>query len=314
MTRSFTVVELFAGQGGFVSGFSRVEGWRHIAAVEIEEKHCKVLRQVFPDLNVIHSSVADVDWNNVLNGIEVDCVVGGPPCQPFSRGSKSQNGWDDPRNGIPMFVAAVKTINPKSVLMENVSALWGVTHRDHIITDVINEFKAMGFSHTTHHIVNAADFGAPCQRRRLFIYGTRSKHLSPQKTHKGRRVAARDFLLSSLEGRAPDGEPLPEWVMPKIQGAVGDIIIDCKQGNKVGRQFVSLDEPCFTLVASQGIRHRIRVDGQYYRMRAPDAAALQGMDPRCTVEGIGNAVNVWQAEAWARTIRDYLLSLGNEDE
>jgi hypothetical protein len=143
----------------------------------------------------------------------------------------------------------------------------------------------------------------------LFIYGTRFDHKWPVKTHAQNHVGSRHYLVPLLEAREPDGRPLPEWVKPKIKGVKGDIIIDCKQGNKVGRQFVSLDEPCFTLVATQGIRHRLRLNGRYYRMRAAEAAALQGMDPRCTVEGIGNAVNVWQAEAWAKIIRDYLLSL-----
>lgn len=307
-----SVIDLFAGQGGFITGFNKVNGWKHFLAVEFAEKHCEVLRTVHPTIPVSQKDVGSIDWEKEINGKEIDCVIGGPPCQPFSQGNNRRNGWDDPRNGIPSFVKAVKSINPKVFLLENVPWLWGGNQKHHI-QDLINELIDFGYTYTDAAILDAADFGAPCHRRRLFVYGTKQPHKWPVKTHNGTHVSARDFLIPLLDQREPDGTPLPDWVKPKIKGVRGDIIIDCKQGNKMGRQYVSLDEPCFTLVATQGIRHRIRYKGKYYRMRTPEAAALQGMDPRCTIEGIGNAVNTWQAEAWAKAIKDYLLSPnGNE--
>jgi len=306
--RYLLAVNLFAGEGGLITGFNKVKEWQHFLAVEIDKKHCDILREVFPSLPILQQDVALVDWKKVLGSIEIDCVIGGPPCQPFSQGSNGRNGWDDPRNGIPSFVKTVKSINPRAFLLENVPRLWASGQKRHI-EEIIEEFKEFGFSYTDAKVLDAADFGAPCHRRRLFVYGTKHPHEWPVKSHKVEYAASRQFLVPLLENREPDGEPLPEWVKPKIKKASGDIIIDCKQGNKLGRQYVSLDEPCFTLVASQGFRHRIRYNGQYYRMREAEAAALQGMDSRCTIEGIGNAVNVWQAEAWAKTIKEYLLSL-----
>lgn len=311
--KNFFVIDLFAGQGGFIAGFNKVDGWKHFLAVEMAEKHCKVLRNVHPRVPVFQESVDIVDWKNVLKGTEVDCVIGGPPCQPFSQSNNRRNGWNDPRNGVPTFVEAVKKINPEVFLLENVPWLWGSGQKHHI-QKIIDELIEFGYTFIDAAILDAADFGAPCHRRRLFIYGTKHPHKWPVKTHKGKQVSSRSFLAPLLSDREPDGAPLPDWVKPKIMGVRGDIIIDCKQGNKMGRQYVSLDEPCFTLVATQGIRHRIRYKGKYYRMRAPEAAALQGMDARCTIEGIGNAVNVWQAEAWAKTIKEYLLELQREQE
>lgn len=304
----FNVIDLYAGQGGFITGFNKVDGWEHFLAVEIAEKHCSVLREVHPKIPVLQNDVALVDWSKILNDIEIDCVIGGPPCQPFSQGNNRRNGWDDPRNGVPVFVDAVKKINPKVFLMENVPWLWGSSQKQHV-QELIDELIRYGYKYTDAAILDAADFGAPCHRKRLFIYGTKLTHNFPVKTHKDNHNSSRNFLAPLLSNREPDGAPLPEWVKPKIKGSKGDIIVDCKQGNKMGRQYVSLDEPCFTLVATQGIRHRIRYKGDYYRMRAPEAAALQGMDSRCTIDGVGNAVNVWQAEAWARTIKEYLLGL-----
>ncbi|NOH04740.1 MAG: DNA (cytosine-5-)-methyltransferase [Chloroflexi bacterium] len=309
----FHIIELFAGEGGFIAGFNRVGGWHHLFAVELAEKHCNVLREVFPNLSVVKDNVALIDWNSKIKGQVVDCVIGGPPCQPFSVSNNRRNGWHDSRNGIPSFVKAIKNINPKTFLLENVPWLWWGDQKHHI-QDLIDDLIAFGYTYTDAAILDATDYGAPCHRRRLFIYGTKQPHHWPVKSHKNNPVAARKYLVPLLEQREPDGEPLPDWVKPKIKGARGDIIIDCKQGNKIGRQYVSMDEPCFTLVATQGIRHRIRYKGKYYRMRAEEAATLQGMDPRCTIEGIGNAVNAWQAEAWAKTIKEYLMKLQADQE
>ncbi|MEW5941609.1 MAG: DNA cytosine methyltransferase, partial [Chloroflexota bacterium] len=93
---SLLVIDLYAGQGGFIAGFNKVEGWSHFAAVEIAEKHCTVLREVYPIISVLQQDVALVDWKRILSGVEIDCVIGGPPCQPFSQGNNRRNGWNDP--------------------------------------------------------------------------------------------------------------------------------------------------------------------------------------------------------------------------
>ena len=179
----FYLIDLYAGQGGFITGFNRVDGWEHFLAVEITEKHCNVLREVHPSVPVLQKDVALVNWEEALNGTEIDCVIGGPPCQPFSQGNNRRNGWDDPRNGVPTFVDAVKKINPKAFLMENVPWLWGSSQKKHV-QELINELIEYGYTYTDAAILDAADFGAPCHRRRLFIYGTKQPHEFPVKTHK----------------------------------------------------------------------------------------------------------------------------------
>ena len=59
---SFYLIDLYAGQGGFITGFNRIDGWEHFLAVEIAEKHCNVLREVHPNVPVLQKDVALVDW------------------------------------------------------------------------------------------------------------------------------------------------------------------------------------------------------------------------------------------------------------
>ena len=215
----FTAIDLFAGQGGLTAGFQRVKDWYHLAAVEKNAGHCRILRQIFPDLNVIQNDVSSVDWKSVLKGAEVDCVVGGPPCQPFSVGGRhwNGNGWDDECNGIPTFVDIVRILKPKAFLMENVASVWWTSYRHHI-QGIIDRFKEMGFVYTDAAVLDAADFGAPCHRKRLFVYGTQLDHSWLEKTHVGAHVGAREFLVPLLQNRKPDGAPIPEWAKPKVKG------------------------------------------------------------------------------------------------
>ena len=151
-------------------------------------------------------------------------MIGGPPCQPFSQGSNHRNGWDDPRNGIPAFVNAVKSINPKTFLLENVPRVWAGDQKRHV-EEVMKDLEDFGFTYTDAAILDLAEFCAPCHRSRLFVYGTKPLHKWLAKTHKGKLISARQSLVPLLENREPDGEPLPEWVKTKIKDARGFIII-----------------------------------------------------------------------------------------
>lgn len=72
----FLVIDLFAGQGGFIAGFNRVSQWKHFLAVEMVEKHCNVLRNVYPNVPVLQEDVALVDWESKLDGATIECVIG----------------------------------------------------------------------------------------------------------------------------------------------------------------------------------------------------------------------------------------------
>lgn len=115
-------------------------------------------------------SVVDIDWSDErYEGTEL--LVGGPPCQPFSQGA-SNDGEYDPRDMIPEFIRAVRELQPKVFIMEEVQTLTWKRHAAYL-ERVENDLRALGYV-VEHRILNSADFTDVGQaRKRLFVIGVR---------------------------------------------------------------------------------------------------------------------------------------------
>ncbi|MHA1381630.1 MAG: DNA cytosine methyltransferase, partial [Candidatus Helarchaeota archaeon] len=110
---------------------------------------------------------------------EIDVVIGGPPCQGFSMaGGKKRNGqtglWtgfvDDPKNHLfKEFVRIVDFIRPKFFVMENVAKMW---ENIPIRNEVTDSFKTIGYKKVISKVLDAADYGVPQHRYRVFFIGT----------------------------------------------------------------------------------------------------------------------------------------------
>jgi site-specific DNA-cytosine methylase len=116
-----------------------------------------------------HIDVRQIDYNDPrYQGVEV--VAGGPPCQPFSQ-SHDGDGRFDPRDMIPEFIRAVAELLPRLFVMEEVQTLTWAKHRDYLEM-VEADLRAIGYE-VEHRVLNAADYGIPQARKRLFIVGRR---------------------------------------------------------------------------------------------------------------------------------------------
>lgn len=119
------------------------------------------------------------DRNKLHRGYEIhkpsttpiDLVFGGPPCQGFSTIGKRQ--LDDVRNSLVFeFCRLVKELQPRYFVMENVPGLL-MPKYSHLLDQLMNEFQVAGYEITEPiQVLNAANFGVPQQRRRLFVLGT----------------------------------------------------------------------------------------------------------------------------------------------
>jgi DNA (cytosine-5)-methyltransferase 1 len=121
-----TSVELFAGVGGLALGVSNA-GFQHKAVIEIDADACETIREnqrrgVKPLIEwpLYQGDVRAFDFGSV--GEDTDLLAAGVPCQPWSLGGKHQ-GYQDERNLFPDTVAAIRTLRPKAVLIENVKGL-----------------------------------------------------------------------------------------------------------------------------------------------------------------------------------------------
>ncbi len=165
-----TMVDLFCGCGGFSLG-AEMAGFRSLAAIDIDGTLQSAYRRNFPGSAAIEASVADIgasDWRLLLGSARPDGVIGGPPCQGFSWIGKRRK--DDPRNSLlHHFYRHVAALKPKFFVMENVE---GLLHEDRIglltgaIEQVASRYKVLD-----PFIVNAADFGAATNRKRVVVVG-----------------------------------------------------------------------------------------------------------------------------------------------
>ena len=169
-------VDLFAGAGGMSLGFQQA-GFDVMAAVEYDPIHCAIHEFNSPDCVAICRSVADIDGRYIrehseIGGAEVDVVFGGAPCQGFSMIGKRI--LDDPRNHlVHHFVRLVSELRPKFFVFENVKGLTVGEHKK-FLCEIIQAFEENGYKiEKRYQVLNAASFGVPQDRRRLFLLGAR---------------------------------------------------------------------------------------------------------------------------------------------
>lgn len=171
-------IDLFCGAGGLSLGLKRA-GWELMASVEYDHYASATHRYNFPGGSHLECDIRDIDWRSFSG--KIDLVAGGPPCQPFSVSGK-QRGQSDLRDMVPEFLRAVEELRPTAFMMENVKGL--TLHRfKSYLTQTVTQFEKLGYS-VTYKVLNAADFGVPQQRERVFVVGIKGGVFSfPEKTH-----------------------------------------------------------------------------------------------------------------------------------
>lgn len=157
-------VSLFSGAGGFDLGAQQA-GIETVLAVEWAPDAAATYRAAFPHTVLHTGDVRDQDFDAVGH---VDIVFGSPPCQPFSAGGQHR-GRVDPRDMIPAFIEAVRVMQPRAFVMENVPGLATRPH-DAYLSSVLQRLAMLGYS-VNWTVLDAVGFGVPQRRRRWFCAG-----------------------------------------------------------------------------------------------------------------------------------------------
>lgn len=169
-------IDLFAGAGGMSLGFEQA-GFDVVAAVEIDPIHSAIHEYNFPKCKTICASVTALEGSDIraaagIGSQEIDVVFGGAPCQGFSMIGK--RALDDPRNElVHHYVRLVHQLLPKYFVFENVKGLTLGKH-SRFLEEIIEALDDAGYDVVTDYkVLNAADYGVPQDRRRLFLMGAR---------------------------------------------------------------------------------------------------------------------------------------------
>jgi DNA (cytosine-5)-methyltransferase 1 len=169
-SRVIRFVDLFAGMGGTRLGFEQAcqeLGLKHACTFtsEIKNHAIKAYSENFAD-DRIAGDITAIDPNDIP---AFDFLLAGFPCQPFSAAGKRKGLRDDRGNLFFNIVEILEAKRPTGFLLENVDGL--VTDNDgETIAMIEHELCALGYQ-INWRVLNAADFGVPQQRKRLYITG-----------------------------------------------------------------------------------------------------------------------------------------------
>ena len=343
--RVLTAISLYTGVGGLDFGFEAA-GYRTAVAVEVDRTCCTTIRlnRSWPlldgDINSITSR--EILRAGGLRKGQADVLIGGPPCQPFSKSSYWANGdadrLDDPRaDTLTAFLRVLRDTKPRSFLVENVK---GLSYRgkaeglQHIFDGVrrINEAENTKYN-IAWKVLNGADFGVPQLRERVFLVASRDgrQFSFPEPTHgKGREEPHRtawdaigDLANApadpslTLRGKWADLVPsIPEgqnylWHTPR-----GDGLPLFGWRTRYWNFLLKLakDRPSWTIQASPGPstgpfhwKNRLLSPVELCRLQTfPEDLSFEC--PRSEIQKmLGNAVPSLLAEVLATEIRDQLL-------
>jgi DNA (cytosine-5)-methyltransferase 1 len=185
-------VDLFCGCGGISVGL-QLSGFEVIAGIDIEKKYLASFVHNFPKAHAMNTDISTISPEEFMRTIgivpgELDLLVGGPPCQGFSKNVPRKNRYlEDPKNLlVKSFLDYCEVIQPKMILMENVAEMKN-GFEEVYSQEIINRLEEEGYTITTA-ILNSADYGIPQRRRRAFFLANRYgiQFVPPKPTHAAR--------------------------------------------------------------------------------------------------------------------------------
>lgn len=295
-----TYISLFSGAGGLDIGLEKA-GWRTafasdndpFAIATIKANAGRFLargKRAFDGTHVEQADIRLLDARLVLSKAgmsrgNVQLLAGGPPCQSWSSAGH-QRGFNDPRGQLfDDFVRLADKLDARWLLLENVRGLLTARGPDGMPGSALGRIRQQLFKvgfQTSVALINAADFGVPQRRVRLFMVGFRSGDAPPwpEATH------------SKL------GDSRPRWIsLGDALGGVGRLDQDeiIRPSGKMARDLELI--PAGSGVKSQGKSERTRPGGHW------------GYKQGAFIADLGQSARTVTASAQQDWIRDPILGL-----
>jgi DNA (cytosine-5)-methyltransferase 1 len=310
-------------------GFSAA-GFALVSSIE-QDVDCCATQRTNHFLNVVQNSVEIWLESKAASDLRPDVVIGGPPCQPFSKSaywsSSSAQGLADKRaDCVAVFMSAIAKLRPRCFLIENVPGFVTAGGVEFVERE-LRRLRAKGLDyHFTWQILNCADFGVPQKRERFFGVGSMNCEFKfPESTHDDEHVTAWDALRHFKRPKSEDVVPKGKWadLIPTIPEG-RNYLWHTARGGGVELfgwrtrywsflQKLSKAEPAPTIVATPA-----QDAGPFHwtnrHLSTKELAALQTFPANYQFAGdrgsrrrqIGNAVPPLMSEILARQIADHL--------
>lgn len=329
------IVSLFSGAGGLDLGFQQAE-YPLSFAIDLSPAAIQTHRRNFQATASVAADLEELGPDGVLAYLDVLLepgesigVIGGPPCQGFSR-ANSGSAAGDPRNRLPLlYLKIVEALQAKYevefVLFENVL---GIRDAKHAVTfhGILSKFREMGLTPDVNEYC-ALDYGVAQTRTRVIISAFRDERVA--RTFKPQKVVSSDLTVRSVIGSLPapaffsrglDRSSIPHhenhWTMRPVSKRFS------RPGgaDRAGRSFRRLewDQPSPTVAYGHREIH-VHPDGRR-RLSIYEAMLLQGFPSEFVLEGtlssqveqVSNAVPPPLARSLANAIRSAMRRAASE--
>jgi DNA (cytosine-5)-methyltransferase 1 len=170
-----TCIDVFSGAGGLAEGF-RQAGFNVLSGTDIDFAAGHTFHYNFPEASFLCAPIADVEGPFLLRDAsleraQLDCLIGGPPCQSFSYNNHQRSATSVRARLFRDYLRLVDELRPKTLVMENVPGILTVGNGS-VLDEILRDLRALGYE-CEARILYAEEFGVPQERRRVFIVGTR---------------------------------------------------------------------------------------------------------------------------------------------
>lgn len=264
-------IDLFSGFGGFSLG-AKAAGYEVIAAFEKDSAIASVYHQNHGN----HCHTADVSEVDFREYQGIDLLLASPPCQEYSQANQNQDRESD-RALVGLEVAkAIAQAQPRHVLVENVPQFRHSKVFDH----VLNALDKGGYKFC-YAVLNAADYGVPQTRKRVFLMATRDRPVIPMPTHHWQPTLLHEQwvgwynAIADLLPSLPDSELAP-WQQKRLPDLTGQTLLVERVGARSDRALVTREahQPSNTVRALGG-------DGHWRQKDAIVEGRVVALSPRC---------------------------------
>ncbi|MFM6253717.1 MAG: DNA cytosine methyltransferase [Dolichospermum sp.] len=222
-------IDLFAGAGGLTTGF-HLAGFEALCAIDANKKALATYQHNYPNTKGIQEDIREVNPSELRQNLglereQLKAIIGGPPCQGFSKNIPAEYRYiDDPRNQLyKRFLDFVKEFRPLYVIMENVPEIL-TAYKGLFKYEITNQLELLGYKVISSSL-NAANYGVPQTRSRaFFIASLESLICLPEPTHNGDiKIGYKNkqsYKESSYQTNLLKSDPFP---IVTVKDAIGDL-------------------------------------------------------------------------------------------
>ena len=233
--RKPTVIDLFSGCGGMSWGLYK-SGFNVLAGIDILNRALETFQHNHPNASTIEADIAGLDPSSVMSRLDLkqgalDCLIGGPPCQGFSKNVPAAYRFlEDPRNQLfREFLRFVEAMLPKVVVMENVAEIYGA-YDGAVRIEIIENLQHLGYELDVA-VLYAPDYGVPQRRRRCFFFASRTgvKPVLPPPAYGPKNV---DTLFGSIKPYYSAWSAISDLPVLENGGGEEPMYYDCQPQNE----------------------------------------------------------------------------------